>query len=106
MVGSAKNLLKDPTAWEHYKFERDLGEYKRLAGRPRMKPEERKSPKGKIKRSDQMKKLLSDHSIIVNRDNTLEPVSAYTGWVFLPNGRIRFEDEASISAHSFLRDYC
>ncbi len=52
-----------------------------------------------------MKQLLSDHGITVNENNGLEPVSAYEGWTFLPNGRVRFEDEPSISVHAFLRDY-
>jgi hypothetical protein len=101
---SLEEIREDPNTWQTYC---ESHEKKRPVGRPRMKPEERKSLKGKIKRSDQMRQLLSDHGIIVNRDNGLEPATLYEGWVFLPNGRVRFEDDASIiSVHAFLRDYC
>jgi hypothetical protein len=52
-----------------------------------------------------MRQLLDDHGITINKENGLEPANAYEGWIFLQNGRIRFEDEASISVHAFLRDY-
>jgi len=100
---SLDEVRQDPNAWRKYCEEREI---KRPIGRPRLRPEDRKSPKGRIKRSDLMRQLLSDHGISVNENNGLEPVSAYEGWTFLPNGRVCFEDEASISVHAFLRDYC
>ncbi len=101
-VPSLEEIREDPNVWRKYCEEREL---KRKPGRPKLPPEQRKSLKGKIKRSDLMRQLLSDHGISVNRDDGLEPGSIYEGWVFLPNGRVCFEDEASISVHAFLRDY-
>ncbi len=103
-VGSAEAILQDSSAWDNYKSCRGLEEYKRPVGRPRL-PKSMKNNPIKVKRSDQMLKLLTDHGITVNKNNALEPASAYEGWIFLPNGRILFEDEASISTHAFLRDY-
>ena len=103
-IPSLEEIRKDPNTWQTYC---ESHEKKRPVGRPRMKPEERKSPKGRIKRSDLMRQLLSDHCIIVNRDNSLEPATLYEGWVFLPNGRVQFEDnESIISVHTFLKDFC
>ena len=96
-------VKQNPQLWKIYC---EGHEVKRKPGRPKLSPEQRKSQKGRIKRSDLMRQLLSDHSITVNRDNGLEPTTLYKGWTFLPNGRVQFEDEASISTHSFLRDYC
>ncbi len=102
-IPSLDEVTQNPQLWKKYCNEREL---KRKPGRPKLAPKERKSPKGRIKRSDLMQQLLTDHGITINKDNGLEPVSAYEGWIFLPNGRIRFENEPSISVHAFLKDYC
>ena len=99
---SLNEVKQNPHLWRDYCEEREV---KRKPGRPKLPPEQRKSPKDRVKRSDLMKQLLSAHGITVNKNNGLEPASAYEGWIFLPNGRICFEDEASISVHAFLRDY-
>ncbi len=99
---SLDEVRQDLNAWRKYCENREL---KRKPGRPKLPPEQRKSPKGRIKRSDLMRQLLSDHGISVNDSNTLEPTEAYEGWIFLKNGRVCFEGEASISVHAFLRDY-
>ncbi len=104
LVGDAKAVLQDPYAWENYLHERDLEHPKRSVGRPSLPPEQRKRPK--VRRSDEMRQLLSDHGISINTDNTIED---YDGWHFLPNGRIYFKDndiEMTISAHAFIVDYC
>ncbi len=99
---SLDEVRQNPLLWKEYCEEREI---KRKPGRPKLPPEQRKSQKGRIKRSDQMKQLLSDHGITVNENNGLEPAEVYEGWTFLPNGRVCFEDEASISVHAFIRDY-
>ncbi len=100
---SLDGVRQNPQLWKEYCNEHEL---KRKPGRPKLPPEQRKSQKGRIKRSDLMRKLLTNHGITVNKDNGLEPTSAYEGWVFLKNGRIRFENESSISVHAFIRDFC
>ena len=102
-IPSLDEVRQNPQLWREYCNDREL---KRKPGRPKLPPEQRKSPKGKVKRSDLMLQLLSDHGITVNKDNGLEPTSAYEGWIFLPNGRVCFEDEASISVHNFIQDFC
>ncbi len=99
---SLEEVRTNPHAWQKYCEEREV---KRPVGRPRL-PESMKKQNNTMKRSDKMRAMLADHGITVNKSNTLEPASAYKGWIFLPNGRVRFEDESSISVHSFLRDYC
>ncbi len=101
-IPSLDEVRQNPQLWKEYCNEHEL---KRKPGRPKLPPEDCKSPKGRIKRSDLMRQLLSDHGITVNKNNALKPASAYEGWTFLPNGRVCFEDEPSISAHAFLRDY-
>ncbi len=105
LVGSAKDVLSDPSCWEDYKSCRGVEDFKRPVGRPKLPPSVRKSPKGRLKRSDQMSQFLKDHGITVNADNGLEPTKLYEGWIFLPNGRVKFENEQSISVHAFLRDF-
>ncbi len=102
-IPSLDEVRQNPKLWKEYCEEREI---KRKPGRPKLPLEQRKSPKGKVKRSDLMRHLLSDHGITVNKNNALEPVSVYEGWIFLKNGRVCFEDEASISVHAFLREYC
>ncbi len=102
-IPSINEVREDPNAWQEYCENR---EKKRPVGRPKLPPSERKSLKGKIKRSDQMRQQLLKHGITLNADNGLEPARLYEGWIFLPNGRVKFEDEPSISVHAFLRDYC
>ncbi len=102
-IPSLDKVRQNPKLWKEYCEEREI---KRKPGRPKLPPEQRKSSQGKIKRSVLMQQLLSDHGITVNKNNALEPVNIYEGWIFLPNGRVRFEYEASISVHAFIQDFC
>ena len=77
----------------------DLRKSKPKVGRPKLPPEELKHPK--IKRSDKMKKLLKANGINVLHDQSLDK---YPDWTFLPNGRVKYENEPPISVHLFLKN--
>ena len=68
-------------------------------GRPKLPPEEKKKPK--IKRSEQMRKLLKENSINVLNDLSLDK---HPNWAFLPNGRVKQRNEPPVSVHLFLKN--
>ncbi len=105
MVGEAKDLLVDPAAWENYKSCRGIEETKRPVGRPRLSDVEKLNRPPRSKRSDKMKLLLEGHGIVVQGDGSVSG-EIYEGWSFTPNGKLKFEDEPTISTHTFLMDYC
>ncbi len=81
---------------------------KRKVGRPHLPDHLKKNPT-KIRRSDQMRQLLSDHGVEINTDSSID---GFDGFEFMKNGRIKFlgdEDAGiepySLSAHQFLQDY-
>jgi hypothetical protein len=102
IIGSAEDLLKDPSSWNSYKVERDMGEYKRPVGRPKLSDAEKVKREPRKKRSDKMRALLLEHGIVVADDGG---VVDYVGWLFQPNGRVKFKDDDAISVHAFLKDY-
>ncbi len=105
----ARTLLSDPSAWESHCKERDItSKTKKAVGRPRLPDHLKKNPT-KIRRSDQMRQLLSDHGVEINTDSSID---GFDGFEFMKNGRIKFlgdEDAGiepySLSAHQFLQDY-
>ncbi len=105
-VGDAESILVNPHAWKIYMEERELGK-KRPVGRPPLPPElKKKSP---LKRSDEMRKMLTDHGVEIKADSSIE---GFDSFEFMKNGRIKFlgDERAGIepytlSAHQFLQDY-
>ncbi len=107
LVGDAKAVLQDPYAWENYLHERDLDHPKRSVGRPSLPPEQRRKPM--VKRSDEMRKMLTDHGVEIKADSSIE---GFNDFEFMKNGRIKFlgdEDAGiepySLSVHQFMQDY-
>ena len=76
--------------------------YASVKRKRKKKPIEMKPRKVKIKRSVQMKLLLEDHGINILENGSVED---YDGFQFLPNGRIRTNENDVISAIQFIRDY-
>jgi len=68
----------------------------------------------RIKRSDKMKTLLAEKDITVSLEGKLlVNGKPYEGWMFQPNGRIKFMGDEkfniepyTISTHQFISDYC
>ena len=78
-------------------------ELKPKLGRPNMSNQERKQPK--VKRSEQMRQLLQDNGVEIDECGSLV---GHIGWIFLPNGRVRYEDTdttIAVSAYEFITDY-
>ncbi len=98
-----------PKSWDEYCEGRvdllgeefDPRKVKPNIGRPKLPAHLKKNP-SKIKRSDQMKLLLQEDGITVNSDGT---IVNYEGWIFCPNGRIKFENEPTISTYEFIKLY-
>ena len=110
-VGDLHDFLKDTNiSWNEYLRERGLPvEIKNPVGRPKME-DHLKKVNPKTKRSTKMKILLSNAGITIAPDNT---ISGYDGFIFLPNGRIKFTGDKKfgieayvISTHQFIEDYC
>ncbi len=101
MVGDARSVLEDPSAWKHYLKERDLDQPKRSPGRPPLNPEDRKKPL--TKRSSEMRLLLEDHGIYIDINSYLS--NEFSEWLFCPNGRLQRGDESTISVFYFLQQY-
>ena len=104
-AGTAREVLDNPNAWFDYCQEHHIC---RKPGRPKLPDHLKKNPT-KIKRSDQMRKLLHEHGIEISDKNSIE---GFDGFEFMKNGRIKFlgdEDAGiepySLSAHQFLQDY-
>ena len=75
---------------------------KRKPGRPKL-PDHLKKRPTKVKRSDEMKRLLLENGIEVKSDGSVHGRTGhYIGWTFQPNGRVKFEDEDPISIYKFL----
>ncbi len=108
-------MLDDPKnvtikqKWDEWCDERvDLGcsdprKPKRLVGRPKLHPSQKMQPK--LKRSDQMRRLLQEHGITIESVGQDEFLIEYPDWEFLPNGRLRYRQESPISVHRFLKDH-
>lgn len=79
----------------------DPRNHKPKLGRPKLPAHLKKNPT-KIKRSNQMRLLLQEHGITANEDST---IVNYDGWTFCLNGRIKFEDEPTISTYEFIKLY-
>ncbi len=104
-AGTAREVLDNPDAWFDYCREHHIC---RKPGRPKLPDHLKKNPT-KIKRSDQMCKLLHEHGIEINTDSSID---GFDGFEFMKNGRIKFlgdEDAGiephSLSVHQFLQDY-
>ena len=101
LVGDAKSLLQDPSAWESYKSCRGLDECKRPVGRPKLLESEKAHCTPRQKRSDQMMKLLEENSFMVEDNMVLDSYGEEVA-TFLVNGRLFMEGE-TISVHAFLQ---
>jgi hypothetical protein len=95
--GGQEQMLKDPQPYLDWLEERRDGI--RPVGRPKMLAEDKKAKK--MKRSDEMKKLLVDNGIAVDEGGNLV---GFGGWKFMANGRLKHKDEPTVSVHSFLQD--
>ena len=114
LVGDAKSLLQDSSAWESYKSCRGLDEYRRPVGRPKLSEKEKLNRPPKAKRSDAMRSLLLENGVTVSEDGSLHSKDGfYIGWKFQINGRIKFMGDEefnvepyTLSAHQFISEYC
>lgn len=103
MVGDAKALLQDPSAWESYLSCRGLDEPKRPVGRPKLTEEKKVQRSPKIKRRDEMQVLLEENGF------TIEDGFVYDNrgsrWKFLINGKVETEHGNRMSAHQLIEDH-
>ena len=103
IVGTAREVLNDPTRWEEWKSNQGIEEFKRPMGRPPLTDEEKVERKIGIKRSDLMKELLEKNGVNITADNYLVGFDKIR---FQPNGRLFFEIEnLKMSVHQFLQEY-
>jgi hypothetical protein len=101
MVGTAKDMVRDPERWFDYCEEREL---KRKPGRPKLSEEEKVNRPKKPKRSDAMRILLEEEGYRVVDDVVLDAKGNEYG-MFLSNGKIDLKDGSRISTHTFLQNH-
>ena len=113
-IKDAELHIKDESAWSEHLSNRGIrpNEIKRDPWRPKL-ADDQKVNNPRIKRSDKMKKLLSEKGISVNTEGELfldGNSVPYEGFIFLPNGRIKHEESNigsyTISTYQFIEDYC